>query len=77
MCITFLKKRKATLGDILERIEQADDREISEIAQAAMRRYEKVFPDWEVGLLSLHKDPALRQKEIEEIMEFLKKYPLK
>ena len=58
-------------NDVLARIEQADDFEISEIIDAVVRRYSVCFPDWEVVFLSFHKDPLLKKAELEASFDFL------
>ena len=62
-----------TLIDILNRIEQADDFEINEIMAAVRRRYQILFPDWEVLYLSCPKnDPDARK----QMLDFLIRHPL-
>lgn len=48
------------MRDLIERIEQADDRTISRIIQAVIRRYGKLYPDQEIVFLSL---PVGEQEE--------------
>lgn len=63
------------LYHILAGIEQADDFEINEIINAVIRRYQAVFPDWEVMFLSLPKnDPEERRKALQSIINFLKNH---
>jgi len=58
--------------DILEEIEQADDRRITKIIQAVIRRYGKVFPDQEVVFLSLPtEDRQERQQVLRHALEAL------
>ena len=59
------------LNDILEAISRADDWEISEIIAAIVRRYGKVFPDWEVIFYSLPKDPSQRKAAIDDLLRIL------
>lgn len=59
-------------NEVLSKIVQADDIEISEIIKAVIRRYEAAYPDWEIIFLSLPKhDPVERCQRIEEALKFL------
>ena len=66
--------QKPDFQDILARIEQADDLEISQIIQAVIRRYKTVFPDWEVIFLSLPLQPEAKAELLEEAIAQLKKH---
>ena len=58
--------------DILEEIERADDRRITKIIQAVIRRYGKVFPKQEVVFLSLPtEDWQERQQVLRHALEAL------
>ena len=54
------------LRDTLMQIEKANDLEINEIIHALIRRYQKVYPGWEVVFLSLPKDDPAERKRILE-----------
>ena len=61
------------MTDILARIEQADYEELDQIMDAVERRYAQVFPEWEVFYTAVHKEPALRRKELEELVAYIEK----
>ena len=57
------------LSGVMDRIGHADDIEINEIIQAVIRRYQRVYPDWEVVFLALPKnDPVERKRLLETIL---------
>ena len=58
---------------ILEKIEQADDFEIREIMDAVERRYAVAYPQWDVFYAAVHKDPALRRKDLEDLVVYIEK----
>ena len=61
------------LAGVLDRISHADDIEINEIIQAVIRRYQRVYPGWEVVFLALPKnDPEERKRLLESILAFEK-----
>lgn len=61
-----------TMETVLERIEHSDDREITHILNAISARYANYYPDWELLILSMHKDPDRRKEDIESICRTLK-----
>ena len=61
------------MTDILARIEQADYEELDQIMDAVERRYPQAFPEWEVFYTAVHKEPALRRKELEELVAYIEK----
>ena len=61
------------LQRVIEFIEQADDLEIERIMEAVERRYAIAFPEWDVSYTAVHKDPALRRKELEELVVYIEK----
>ena len=58
---------------ILEKIEQADDFEIREIMDAVERRYAIAYPQWDVFYAAVHKDPALRRKDLKDLVAYIEK----
>lgn len=61
-----------SISEVVDRIENADGGEISEIIRAIIRGYRKLFPDWEVIFLSMHRnDPVKREKDIENLLRYL------
>lgn len=69
----FKKMPQPTLDEVLLKIEQADDVEISRIIQAIIHRYKAVYPDWEVLFLSLPLKSEERAVRLESIIQQLKK----
>ena len=62
-----------TAEKVLERIDCADDIELSEIIQSVIRRYGVLHPDWEVMFLYLPRDdPHARHRCVEETIAFLR-----
>ena len=68
-----MKKDTKILNEVLTYIEQADDLEIEEIMEAVERRYAIAYPEWDVFYTALHKDPALRKKELDELVAYIAK----
>ena len=66
-------RKKRDLPYILNWIKTADDYEISHMILAIVKRYSKVYPDWEVMFLSLPKDPEERREQLVLMMEMLQK----
>ena len=69
----FFRKGRS-INQILSLIESADDYALSQIMQAVVRRYSKVYPDWEVMFLSLPKDPEERRAQLAQMLEMLDRY---
>lgn len=65
-----------SVNDILAAIENADDIEINQILDAVTRRYNRVFPEWEVLFLSISRDPEEKNKQLEQMLLQLKKCDL-
>jgi len=61
------------MKQILEKIEQADDFQIREIMDAVERRYAIAYPQWDVFYAAVHKDPALRRKDLEDLAAYIEK----
>lgn len=59
--------------EIIRAIEQADDQLINAVISAVISRYSRVFPEWDVMFLSMHKDPKERAKDIKSHIRYLKK----
>jgi len=56
--------------DIEKAIAQADAYELDKILKAVLKRYAELFPDWEVGTISLQKS-ADRNKQIDRMITML------
>lgn len=56
---------------MLKRIEHASDEAMLEIVMAITRRYDRLFPDYEVLFTSLHREGPGRRKDIQQLCEFL------
>lgn len=66
------------LTDLVSRIQNADDVEISAIIEAVVERYSFVYPDWEVMVCSLPKnDPNERKLYAQRIIAYLNQTALK
>ena len=57
----------------MRKIEQADDFQIREIMDAVERRYAIAYPQWDVFYAAVHKDPALRRKDLEDLAAYIEK----
>ena len=60
------------MEDILKQIEQVDEIQLNDIISAAMRRYNALHTDRDAGFLALSTDPRIRDKELEEIIRFIR-----
>lgn len=61
--------KKCLMKMLLSKIEYADDQEIAQMTQAIIRRYSRVFPDWEIMFLSMPKfDQAERVRTAEYLL---------
>lgn len=58
------------MDKLLSRIAQANDMEIGDILAAVLRRYEELFPEWEVSTFSLKKETD-RNRQIDETIRML------
>ena len=56
--------------DIEKAIAQADAYELDKILKAVLKRYAELFPDWEVGTISLQKS-ADRNEQIDRMITML------
>ena len=73
MIIEFEQKQKRIpLDALIERIEYADHKEIDAIIDALQRRYQRLFPDWEVAYLSVPTgNPENQRKQARLLIEFI------
>ena len=55
-------EKSIPLTDLVSRIQNADDVEISAIIEAVVERYTLVYPDWEVMFCSLPKNDLKERK---------------
>ena len=60
------------MSKTIQAISQARDFEIEEMMDALLQRYQELFPDWEVSVISLEKKGD-RNRQIDEVIQFLKK----
>ena len=58
--------------DILEKIESLSSAEIVDAMDAAIRRYQQLFPEWEITVFSLHRKED-RNAQIDECIQLLEK----
>ena len=62
------------MGDIMQQILYADDKELAEAIQAIIRRYGILHSDWEIIFLSLPKyDLMLRENILKSVSDLLVK----
>ena len=50
---------------------QATDLQINEFINAIMRRYQHLYPNWEIMMIALPTDPELRKKAVENAVQFI------
>lgn len=58
-------------GELVRQIEQVTDCQIDELILLVAHRFNRLRPKQEGFFVSLSKDPALRRKEIENILQDL------
>ena len=58
--------------DVIEEIARSDSEALELILQAVLRRYTELYPDWEVSLISLHREDD-RNAQIESTIALLQK----
>ena len=56
--------------DLVEEIKQADGIEIEKLLKAVLQRYAVLYPDWEIGTISLQKS-ADRNQQIDRMITML------
>ena len=59
------------MEQFLKRIESANDSEIQELMSAVERWYATAYPQWDVVYVAVHKDPALRKRELQDLMAII------
>jgi len=64
----------SSINSLLKMIEEADESRISEIIGAVIRRYNTLYPDWEVFFYSVpRKNSEERRKAVDALLGFLEK----
>ena len=71
--VLFMSNKSLTFQNVLKIIEQADDFQIREIMDAVERRYAVAYPQWDVFYAAVHKDPALRRKDLDDLVAYIEK----
>ena len=61
-----------SVEDIVKKIQQADEIQLNEFIGAVARRYNALHKDREGAFLSLTTDPYARDKELEDIIQFIR-----
>ena len=56
--------------DIFDLIDRLTDREIGEVVDAVLRRYNDLFPDWEIATVSINKKED-REEQLNNIIRLL------
>ena len=69
----ILIKDLTTMNDIIKQIEQADEVQLNEIINVVNRRYSALHSDRVGGFLSLATDSRQCEKELENIIQFVRK----
>ena len=62
----------AKIHSLLEAIAGADDFLLNKLLFALSNRHKQLHPDWELVILPLPVDPALREKHIKDHLPFLR-----
>lgn len=65
--------RKKVQQFVLKRIEHASESEIHEMIRAMIRRYDRLFPEYEISFVSLHRNAPERQQDIRRLMDYLRR----
>ena len=60
-------------GELVQQIEQVTDNQIDELILLVAHRFNRLRPKQEGFFVSLSKDPALRRKDLENILQDLMK----
>lgn len=60
------------MSDLYEQIAQTDSAEIETLLDAVLRRYEELFPDWEISAVSVQKSDD-RNKQLDRIIAMLQR----
>ena len=58
------------MEEILKRIARADQSEARELLEAVLRRYAELYPDWDVGTISVQKSED-RKKQLDDTIRVL------
>ncbi len=60
------------MTNLFYQIRNLSETELRELMDAIAMKIAEDYPDWDIYYVALHKDPVLRQQEIERIREFEK-----
>ena len=62
------------MEEILQKIARADEAQASELLEAVLRRYAELYPDWDVGTISVQKskDPKKQLDDTIRVLESMK-----
>ena len=60
------------MGDLVEKIGQANEREIEKLLKAVIQRYATLFPDWELSVVSVEKNKD-KNEQLDRMIELLEK----
>lgn len=62
--------------DLIERIMQANECEITELLEAVKERYSALFPDWDINIISLEKSRDHNEQidRMIALLESMRKY---
>lgn len=62
------------MNEVIKAIENASDTQINEIINAVTRRYERLYPDWEVVFYSISREPKKRRTQKWQLLRMIWKY---
>ena len=60
------------MGDLVEKIGQANEREIEKLLKAVIQRYATLFPDWELSVVFVEKNKD-KNEQLGRMIELLEK----
>ncbi len=65
------KTENNVLREALMHLQRLDELELQEVMAAIQKRYADTYPQWEVFYLAVHRDPALRRSEVEQLLNLI------
>lgn len=60
------------MGDLVEKIGQANESEIEKLLKAVLQRYAVLFPDWELSVVSVEKNKD-KNEQLDRMIALLEK----
>lgn len=59
------------MDEIFEKIEGANETEIECLLEGVIKRYNALYPDWEIMYVSISRKPEERERQVESLISFL------